>query len=390
MKNILIVDDDNSFLLSLTDGLRSHDADFNVLTAGNGREAVDVLNAQSIDLVVTDIKMPEMSGFELLAFMSRQYNEIPIIVITAFGTPEIEKNIKTMGAVQYLEKPLDFNILVEKIYRGLKEKADGFIKGISLTSILQIVEMEKESCTLVIKSHGQTGTLYVENGQLLDAVSDEHQGLKAALEIVTWEETQVEIDKKCPAREQVIYKSLDFLIIEGHRLKDERLKPQAAAGEPTPDDADSKQTDTSEILLTSALLDTPATNQHVKESHMNIQKLNEAIGILKQDLGEGLLACDIYSIDDGQSIAGYNSQPKACALFNQITEQMNSVLGGAGFPILGRYYILDLADKKMVVVIPLGDYQWGILMDGTKVKLGLLLNIAMPKIIDAFEEAITM
>ncbi|MCP4216763.1 MAG: hypothetical protein GY765_19085, partial [bacterium] len=50
---------------------------------------------------------------------------------------------------------------------------------------------------------------------------------------------------------------------------------------------------------------------------------------------------------------------------------------------------LDLADKKMVIVIPLGDYQWGILVDGDKTKLGLLLNISIPKIIDAFEEAIT-
>ncbi len=52
-----------------------------------------------------------------------------------------------------------------------------------------------------------------------------------------------------------------------------------------------------------------------------------------------------------------------------------------------RGYIQNRSDKKMVIVIPLGDYQWGILVDGTKVKLGLLLNIAIPKIIDAFEEA---
>jgi len=50
---------------------------------------------------------------------------------------------------------------------------------------------------------------------------------------------------------------------------------------------------------------------------------------------------------------------------------------------------LNLVDKKMVVVIPLGDYLWGILVDGRKIKLGLLLNIALPVCIDAFEAAIT-
>ena len=62
-------------------------------------------------------------------------------------------------------------------------------------------------------------------------------------------------------------------------------------------------------------------------------------------------------------------------------------LDGAGFPSLGRYYILDLAGDNMVIVIALGDFQWGMLIDRTKVQLGLLLNVIMPKMITAFEQA---
>ncbi len=121
---------------------------------------------------------------------------------------------------------------------------------------------------------------------------------------------------------------------------------------------------------------------------MNVKKLNEAIEVVKENLGAGLLATDIFGSEDGQSLAGWNSNPQACALFNQITNYMTEALGEAGFPSIGRYYILDLVDEKMILVITMGDFQWGLLVDRTKTQLGLLLNIVVPKIIDSFEEAI--
>ena len=91
MPNILIVDDDESFVLSLAEGLFCQNHGFKIFTTKNGKEAVKTLNSKKIDLVVTDIKMPEMDGFELVAYISKNYKAISIIVITAFGTPEIEK-----------------------------------------------------------------------------------------------------------------------------------------------------------------------------------------------------------------------------------------------------------------------------------------------------------
>jgi len=121
---------------------------------------------------------------------------------------------------------------------------------------------------------------------------------------------------------------------------------------------------------------------------MNIPKLNKAIESLKESLGAALLTSDIFSTDDATSIAGWNSNPTACAVFSQFTAMVNRSLIDAKFPEIGRYYLLDLVDKKMVVVIPMGDFQWSMLIDGTKAQLGLLLNLAIPKAISAFEEAI--
>ncbi len=122
---------------------------------------------------------------------------------------------------------------------------------------------------------------------------------------------------------------------------------------------------------------------------MNVKKLNEAIEVLKDDLGNALVACDIWLTGTGQSIAGYNSNAQATALFERVTEFMNKALKGAGFPGLKDYYMLDLEGDNVVVVMQLKDnYQWGMLVDGKKVQLGLLLNIALPDARRAFEEAL--
>ena len=92
---------------------------------------------------------------------------------------------------------------------------------------------------------------------------------------------------------------------------------------------------------------------------MNVQKLNKSIETLKESLGGALMATDIWSSADMQSLAGWNSQPVATALFGQIINSTNKALKESGFPILGKYCLFDLVDGKMVVLIPMGEYGLG-------------------------------
>lgn len=120
---------------------------------------------------------------------------------------------------------------------------------------------------------------------------------------------------------------------------------------------------------------------------MNVNKLNQAIDELKEGLRTSLLATDIWVTEDGMSIASFNPQPEATALFNRMTTDLNEALDGSGFPPLGRYYMLDLVDGNKVFVIPMDKYQWGILVD-SNAQLGLILSVLLPKIINKFEEAL--
>ena len=95
---------------------------------------------------------------------------------------------------------------------------------------------------------------------------------------------------------------------------------------------------------------------------MNIKKLNNSVDMLKEYLGDSLLACDIWMTNTGQSIAGYNTQPKATALFEQATSFLNKSLNEAGFPRLEEYYLLDCEEDSLILVLQFGKYQWAIFL----------------------------
>lgn len=226
MNNVLIVDDDASFLLSLSDGLGAYANDFCVATAENGEMAITYLETNQVALVVTDLRMPVLDGFELLAHIGNHYPHLPVIVMTAFGTPDIEEYIDDLGAMQYIEKPLDFKVLANKINEVLASKSSGYISNMNLVSFLQLVEMEKKTCTLSVTENGKSGILHFRKGILLDAESGELSGVDAAYEIVCWKNAEIEINGICKKREKdrKIRSSLHHIIMESFVRFDEKAR----------------------------------------------------------------------------------------------------------------------------------------------------------------------
>jgi CheY-like chemotaxis protein len=194
MKNVLIVDDEKKFLISLSEGLIACMEGINILTAENGRNALEVMKSAHVGLVVTDLRMPVMDGFELLAHMSKHYPKVPVIVMTAFGSPEVGSRLKSTGINQYIDKPLDYRDLAVRILEGLEADSRGYFHGITLLNFLKLVEMEKKTCSLKIMSKKKAGYLVFIQGCLQDAHTGDLTGLAAAREIMSWEEPWIEID----------------------------------------------------------------------------------------------------------------------------------------------------------------------------------------------------
>lgn len=134
---ILIVDDDQHVLEVLEARLQS--AGFRIYKAENGSEAVRLLKDNKIDLMISDMKMPGMSGMEVLTKARTLQPGLPIIFLTAYGSiPDAVKAVKA-GAVDYLAKPFDGRELVHKLNKVLEE-CPQFRTGMDDDAILSDLE----------------------------------------------------------------------------------------------------------------------------------------------------------------------------------------------------------------------------------------------------------
>lgn len=128
--NILIVEDNPDLVLLMKNILSRK---YNVFTAGNGKEAMEILKEQDIQLVVSDVMMPEMNGYELCETIKNdiEYNHIPIILLTAKTSEEDVVEAYQSGADGYLKKPFSVNVLQARITNLLlaREKRIQKFKG---------------------------------------------------------------------------------------------------------------------------------------------------------------------------------------------------------------------------------------------------------------------
>jgi two-component system, NtrC family, response regulator len=125
METILIVDDEKNYLVVLEALLGTEG--YEVITAGNAIDALEHIRNPDLDLVITDMKMPGMSGMELLEAAKKINYELPVIVMTAFGTIEMAVDAMKKNAYDYITKPFrneELKLTIKKAlekYRLIKE-----------------------------------------------------------------------------------------------------------------------------------------------------------------------------------------------------------------------------------------------------------------------------
>jgi CheY-like chemotaxis protein len=224
MNRVLIVDDEIRFLQSIVAGLASYNDRFNVLTAVNGRSALEIIEREKIDLLVTDLRMPEMDGFTLLAHVTATYPFMPTIVMTAFATPEIEEKISITGTAKLLEKPVEFDRLAEAILDGLQQEGkEGSVAGFSLANFLQLLSLEQKTCLLNVKNDQVDGYIFLEHGEIAAAVAGAAKGEEALFLLLACENVRI-IFKKLPQKKiaKVINKPLMSLLMEAMARMDEK------------------------------------------------------------------------------------------------------------------------------------------------------------------------
>ena len=174
MANILIVDDEQSYrqLLSMVFEGGGH----NIRSAMNGRQAIELLNESPADIIISDVKMPDMDGIEMLREVRETLPDLGVVLMTAFASVETAREAFKLGADDFIQKPFDVEEL-KLIVRKTLEKQElivenrafkraqrdrGSVKNIIGTSskmdaIFQMIETVAEVQSTVLIT-GESGT----------------------------------------------------------------------------------------------------------------------------------------------------------------------------------------------------------------------------------------
>lgn len=118
-RTVLVVDDDTHILEVMEARLES--ARFHVVTATSGKQALEIMQSQPVDLMISDVRMPGIGGIELLKEALAVQPELPVILLTAYGTiPDAVHSVKS-GALDYITKPFDGRALIHKVSEILQQ-----------------------------------------------------------------------------------------------------------------------------------------------------------------------------------------------------------------------------------------------------------------------------
>ena len=119
---ILIIEDDEEMRSLLEDVLGEEG--FKTESVSNGSDGLRKVTKESFDLILTDIRMPGLTGLDILPVIKRLQPEAPVIVITAFGNEEIHRRSVEKGAAGYLEKPIHMDKLKTLVHEMVSSKGN--------------------------------------------------------------------------------------------------------------------------------------------------------------------------------------------------------------------------------------------------------------------------
>lgn len=183
-KKILVVDDDAIFAAGVRAVLESLASSVEVFEVGDGVAALEVLDAQDIDLVVSDLRMPRMDGVELLSEILNRALDVPVVMLSGRRDAVDTTRANELGVLSFLDKPVDYDELIDAVERALQPRPRAVMRGFSLAGLLQLVNLDRKSTTVSVRSGETVGRIFVSEGEVVDAWLGNDFGKAAFFEIM--------------------------------------------------------------------------------------------------------------------------------------------------------------------------------------------------------------
>jgi DNA-binding response OmpR family regulator len=223
LKKVLIVDDEETLTWSMAKSLSKDKDKYEVIVANNGKDALNLLRVNKIDLVISDIRMPDMNGLDLLVRIKKEHPETKVIIMTAYGSSDVQKEANRRGSLFYVEKPFEISdirkIIVDLI--GKKKGFQGKVFGLQLTDIIQMNCLSRVTTALTITKDGEKGVIYLSEGEIVHAECGEEKGTGAFYKILSWQEGEFVSNIGILPPLQTINQSWEHLLVEAMRRSDD-------------------------------------------------------------------------------------------------------------------------------------------------------------------------
>lgn len=225
-RNILIVDDEQDLLELYQSLLSKLESAPRVMIADSGKRALALLASEPFNLVVTDLNMPGMDGFQLLTVVRSKYPNIRTVVISGVSDDQYRARAYGMGIDVFLEKPStgeDIQTFVDCIEGVLtREEAGGFrgFQSMSLVDLIQAECMAGSSCVLKITNGPISGRIWVKDGDVIDAEASGAKAEEGFRKILEWRAGNFEKLPEDAAHERAIFNSYQGLLLDSAQTLD--------------------------------------------------------------------------------------------------------------------------------------------------------------------------
>lgn len=225
LKNVLVVDDEEDLTWSIAKHLSKDKDKYSLNTVNSGADALELLKKKPYELVITDIRMPEISGLDLLMKISEAYPNTKVIIMTAYGSSEIQEVANERGCFKYIEKPFEINELRQMILDTVSEKEgfEGRISDFQLSDLIQMNCLGRLTNAITVETSHKDGIIYFEDGNIIHAEVGNVDGENAFYEIIGWKGGQFAINKGAKTNKESILKGWQSLMLEGMRRSDEKI-----------------------------------------------------------------------------------------------------------------------------------------------------------------------
>lgn len=241
-RKVLILDDDAEFLSAYRDLLSRLPSRPEVHTASSAPRAFALLESEPFTLLITDLRMPKIDGFQVLMSVRRRFPAMRTVVLTGIADEQYRARAYGMGIDLYTEKPASpgeirlFTQCIEGLLTR-EESARGGLRGVQSKTMLDLVQSEclsQNSSVLRVTNGALEAKIWIEGGDVIDAELKDLRGEEAFKSAFAWKSGSFEMLPGEPARERTIFSSHHALLLDSAQALDEAGAQDDGGGDDAP------------------------------------------------------------------------------------------------------------------------------------------------------------